>query len=73
MSAALQDEPEADELAELPGPTSMTPSFTRTCTMRDHLTAVVEELAERKVVAFMSDSCIEPDLALESFVLEQEQ
>ncbi len=42
-------------------------------TMRDHLTAVVEDLAGRKVVAFMSDNCIEPDLALESFVLEQEQ
>jgi uncharacterized protein YbcI len=39
-------------------------------TMRDDLVAAVEELGGRKVVAFMSDSTIEPDMALESFVLE---
>jgi uncharacterized protein YbcI len=39
-------------------------------TMRDDLVAAVEELGGRKVVAFMSDNTIEPDMALESFVLE---
>jgi len=38
-------------------------------TMRDDLVAAVEELRARKVVAFMSDNTIEPDMALESFVL----
>ena len=39
-------------------------------TMRDDLVAAIEELGGRKVVAFMSDNTIEPDMALESFVLE---
>ena len=39
-------------------------------TMRDDLVAAVENLADRKVVAFMSDSTIDPDMALETFVLE---
>ena len=39
-------------------------------TMRDDLVAAVEELGGRKVVALMSDNTIEPDMALESFVLE---
>jgi uncharacterized protein YbcI len=39
-------------------------------TMRNDLVAAVEELGGRKVVAFMSDNTIEPDMALESFVLE---
>jgi len=39
-------------------------------TMRDDLVAAVEGLEGRKVVAFMSDNTIEPDMALESFVLE---
>ena len=39
-------------------------------TMRDDLVAAVEELGGRKVVAFMSDNTVEPDMALESFVLE---
>jgi uncharacterized protein YbcI len=38
--------------------------------VRDDLVAAVEELGGRKVVAFMSDNTIEPDMALESFVLE---
>jgi uncharacterized protein YbcI len=39
-------------------------------TMRDDLVAAVENLTERNVVAFMSDNTLEPDMALESFVLE---
>ena len=39
-------------------------------TMRDDLVAAVETLAGRRVVAFMSDSTLDPDMALESFVLE---
>jgi uncharacterized protein YbcI len=39
-------------------------------TMRDDLVAVVEEASGRKVTAFMSDSTINPDFALESFVVE---
>ena len=38
-------------------------------TMEDHLTAAVEQHTGRRVVAFLSDNSIEPDLALESFVL----
>jgi uncharacterized protein YbcI len=38
-------------------------------TMESDLTAVVEQLSGRKVIAFMSDNTVEPDLALESFVL----
>jgi hypothetical protein len=40
--------------------------------MRDGLIAVVEGVTERKVVAFMSQSHIEPDMAAEVFVLEPE-
>jgi len=39
-------------------------------TMRDELVAAVEELSERRVIAFMSDNHIDPDIATESFVLE---
>jgi uncharacterized protein YbcI len=39
-------------------------------TMRDDLVAAVEGNVGRRVVAFMSDNTIEPDMALESFVLE---
>jgi uncharacterized protein YbcI len=39
-------------------------------TMREDLTAVVETLMERKVIAFMSDNHIDPDMAAEIFVLE---
>jgi uncharacterized protein YbcI len=38
-------------------------------TMREELIAGVEELTGRTVVAFFSNSAIEPDVALESFVL----
>jgi uncharacterized protein YbcI len=38
-------------------------------TMRDDLVNVVEQLGGRKVIAFMSDNTLEPDMALESFVL----
>jgi uncharacterized protein YbcI len=39
-------------------------------TMRDDLVAAVEDLSGRNVTAFMSDNTLEPDMALESFVLE---
>ena len=39
-------------------------------TMRHECVAAVEELTGRKVVAFVSENHIDPDLALESFVLE---
>jgi uncharacterized protein YbcI len=38
--------------------------------MRDDLVAVVERQLERKVIAFMSQNHIDPDLAIETFVLE---
>jgi uncharacterized protein YbcI len=40
--------------------------------MRDNLIAAIEINLERKVIAFMSDNHIEPDIAVEVFVLEQE-
>ena|SRR5215213_2428029 len=39
-------------------------------TMRQDLIAAVEMLTERKVIAFMSDNHIDPDMAIEAFVLE---
>src|SRR5213594_4339234 len=39
-------------------------------TMREPLVAAVEDLTGRTVIAFLSDSHIEPDLATETFVLE---
>ena len=39
--------------------------------MRHDLTAAVERLTRRKVVAFMSANHVEPDLAAEMFVLEE--
>jgi uncharacterized protein YbcI len=39
-------------------------------TMRSALVAGVEEITGRKVVAFFSDNHIDPDMAMESFVLE---
>lgn len=39
-------------------------------TMRSDLVAGVEEITGRKVIAFFSDNHIDPDMALESFVLE---
>jgi uncharacterized protein YbcI len=38
--------------------------------MRDGLVAIVERQLERKVIAFMSQNQIDPDLAVEVFVLE---
>jgi uncharacterized protein YbcI len=42
-------------------------------TMREDLSAAVEALTERTVIAFMSDSQLEPDYSVEVFVLEPEQ
>ena len=39
-------------------------------TMREDLSAAVEELTGRKVLAFMSDSHLQPDYSAEVFVLE---
>jgi len=38
--------------------------------MREDLIATVEQVMERKVVAFISDNHIDPDMASEVFVLE---
>lgn len=38
-------------------------------TMREELVGIVEKILERKVVAFMSDNHIEPDFAVEIFIL----
>ena len=38
--------------------------------MRDELVGLVERLSERKVIAFMSDNHVNPDVAVEIFVLE---
>ena len=38
--------------------------------MRDDLVAIVERQLDRKVLAFMSQNHIDPDLAVEVFVLE---
>jgi uncharacterized protein YbcI len=40
--------------------------------MRDDLVASVEDLTGRNVVAFMSANHIDPDMAVETFVLEPE-
>jgi uncharacterized protein YbcI len=39
-------------------------------TMRNDLVAAVEQTTGRKVIAFLSDNHIDPDIAIESFVLE---
>ncbi len=39
-------------------------------TMRHDLVSGVEQLSGRNVVAFLSDNHIDPDIAIESFVLE---
>jgi uncharacterized protein YbcI len=39
-------------------------------TMRDELTTSVESLTGRKVAAFLSDNHLEPDMAIEVFVLD---
>jgi uncharacterized protein YbcI len=38
-------------------------------TMRDDMVSAIEMLTQRKVVAFMSDNHIDPDVAIEAFVL----
>ena len=38
--------------------------------MRDELSLEIEELTGRKVIGFMSDNHLDPDLAVEVFVLE---
>jgi uncharacterized protein YbcI len=38
--------------------------------IREDLTAAVEQATGRKVIAFMSDNHIDPDLAVETFLLE---
>ena len=38
--------------------------------MRNDLVALVEQATDRKVLAFMSDQHLDPDLAAETFVLE---
>jgi uncharacterized protein YbcI len=40
--------------------------------MREELTNVVEQATQRKVIAFMSDNHIDPDAAVEFFLLEPE-
>ena len=40
--------------------------------MREDATAAIEQLTGRKVIAFMSDNHVDPDLAVEAFVLEPE-
>ena len=42
-------------------------------TMREELSAAVEQLTGRAVIAFMSDSHLEPDYSAEIFVLAPEQ
>ncbi len=42
-------------------------------TMRDDLIALVERQLDRKVIAFMSQNHIAPDLAVEVFVLEPDR
>ena len=42
-------------------------------TMRDELIGIVERQLDRKVIAFMSQNHIDPDLAVEVFVLEGEE
>jgi uncharacterized protein YbcI len=39
-------------------------------TFRDEAIAVVERLTGRKVLAFLSDHAVDPDYAIEAFVLE---
>ena len=38
--------------------------------MRDELVALVERICARKVVAFMSDNHLDPDVAVEVFIVE---
>ena len=38
--------------------------------MREELVAMVERILDRKVIAFMSDNHLDPDLAVEVFILQ---
>jgi len=38
-------------------------------TMRDDFTAGIEEITGRQVIAFLSANHIDPDIAIESFIL----
>ncbi|MFL5820488.1 MAG: DUF2294 domain-containing protein [Solirubrobacteraceae bacterium] len=40
-------------------------------TMGDALTAAIEDLTRRKVIAYLSQNHIDPDLGIETFVLER--
>lgn len=42
-------------------------------TMRDDLVGIVERQLDRKVIAFLSQNHIDPDLAVEVFVLEPDE
>ncbi len=42
-------------------------------TMRDDLVGGVEALTGRRVIAFLSDNHIDPDIAIETFVLEPQR
>ena len=41
-------------------------------TMRRDMVDAVESITERKVIAFMSDNHIDPDMGIEAFVLESQ-
>jgi uncharacterized protein YbcI len=41
--------------------------------MRDDLTSTVQEVTGRRVIAFVSGNHIDPDLAVETFVLEPQE
>jgi len=41
--------------------------------MREDLVGTVEEVTGRRVIAFMSSNHIDPDLAVETFVLERQE
>jgi uncharacterized protein YbcI len=58
---ALAETGQADDVIE------MRRAFQRA--MRDDLCAAVEQITERQVIAFFSDSHIDPDMGIESFVL----
>jgi uncharacterized protein YbcI len=42
-------------------------------TMRNELVSIVEDVLGRRVIAFLSDNHLEPDVAIESFVLAPEE
>jgi uncharacterized protein YbcI len=42
-------------------------------TMEDDFVAGIEEILDRRVVAFLSDNHIDPDVAVETFLLEPEE